>query len=66
MLILGFIFINGLLNAINPKLMWRTFEGWKAMNEPSTTYFIVRRIGGIVAMIFVLAAILIPFIMSRI
>ena len=26
MIILGFIFLHGLLNAINPRIMWKVFE----------------------------------------
>jgi hypothetical protein len=65
MIILGFIFFNGLLNAVNPKLMWKIFDSWKATKEPANAFFISRRIAGIVAMIAVLAIFLFPYIMSR-
>lgn len=56
------IFIVGLINAINPWWAWRTFESWKAKKEPTQTYFVVRRIGGIVAMLIIAALVLIRFI----
>jgi hypothetical protein len=65
MIILGFIFFNGLLNAANPKLMWKIFDSWKATKEPTNTFFISRRVTGIVTMILVVAIFLFPYIMSR-
>lgn len=64
-IILGFIFINGLLNAINPKMMWKTFESWKATKEPTNTFFMVRRITGIIAMLIVIGIFLFPYLMSK-
>lgn len=65
MIILGVIFLQGLLNAINPKLMWRIFEGWKATKEPTCTFFIVRRVIGITAVIAVVAVYVFPYLMSK-
>ncbi len=65
LIIIGFIFIIGLLNAINPKLLWKTFESWKATKEPTDAYFISRRIVGIIIMIIVFAMFLFPYIMSK-
>lgn len=59
-IILGFIFLYGLLNAIIPKIMWRTFESWKATKEPTTAYFISRRISGIIAILIVVGIFLFP------
>ena len=63
--LLGVIFFNGLLNLINPKMMWKTFEGWKATGEPSNTFFIMRRIGGAAAVLAVVCLLLLPWILSR-
>ncbi|AEY65586.1 DUF6199 family natural product biosynthesis protein [Clostridium sp. BNL1100] len=38
-IIIGLIFTIGLLNVICPKLLWKTFESWKATKEPSNAYF---------------------------
>lgn len=64
MILFGLIFITGLLNAIYPKKMWEIFDGWKATREPTKTFFVLRRIAGIVAMLIVLAVFLFPYIMS--
>jgi len=65
MIILGFIFLQGLLNAINPKLTWKIFESWKATKEPTNTFFVSRRILGIVAMVIVVGIFLFPYLMSK-
>jgi hypothetical protein len=65
MILLGFIFIYGLLNAINPRILWKTFESWKATKEPSNTFFLLRRISGVVSMIVVIVVILFPYILSK-
>ena len=64
-IILGIILIAGLLNAIAPKLMWKTFESWKAKSEPPNIFFISRRIVGIVVVIIVFAIFLLPYLMNR-
>ena len=63
--IVGLIFISGLLNAINPRLTWRLFESWKATKEPLKAFFLTRRIAGIFAMIVSLGIMLIPYLASR-
>ncbi|MDV3425762.1 MAG: hypothetical protein LIR50_00560 [Bacillota bacterium] len=65
MIILGIIFLHGLLNAINPKFMWRIFESWKATKEPTNIFFISRRIIGIAEMVIVAAIFLFPCLMSK-
>lgn len=65
-LIYVLVFIQGLLNAINPRFLWNIFESWKALKEPSKGYFLTRRIVGIVSMLIVIALILFPYIMSKI
>lgn len=64
-IILGLIFLRGLINAINPKLMWRIFESWKATKEPTNAFFISRRIAGIVSMVIVIGLFLFPYFMSK-
>jgi hypothetical protein len=65
MIILGIIFLNGFLNVIIPKVMWKTFESWKAAKEPTNAFFMVRRIIGIVQMIIVIGMFLFPYYMSK-
>lgn len=65
MIILGIIFLQGLLNAISPKLLWNIFESWKASKEPTSAYFLLRRIFGIISMLIVVAICLFPYIMSK-
>jgi hypothetical protein len=65
MLLYLFIFIVGLLNAINPRWMWETFESWKATKEPTKVFFRVRRISGVVTMIIISCVALFPYMMSR-
>lgn len=35
-------------NAINPRFMWKVTESWKATKEPQDSYFMIRRIAGVV------------------
>jgi hypothetical protein len=65
LLIYAFIFIIGLLNIICPKIMWRIFQSWKASKEPSKTFFLLNRIGGIIAVAVVIALVLFPYLMSN-
>jgi hypothetical protein len=65
-LFFGVIFVIGLTNTINPKIMWKTFESWKATKEPSPSYFLMRRIAGIIAMLIAISIFLFPFIISLI
>lgn len=62
--IIGLIFTIALLNVICPKLMWKTFESWKATKEPSNAYFISRRIIGVIMITVLLAISLLPYIMG--
>lgn len=62
--IIGLIFTIALLNVICPKLMWKTFESWKATKEPSNAYFISRRIIGSIIITVLLAISLLPYIMG--
>lgn len=65
MIILGIIFLHGLLNLINSKFMWRIFESWKATKEPTNVFFISRRIIGVVEMVIVAAIFLFSYLMSK-
>lgn len=62
--IIGLFFTIALLNVICPKLMWKTFESWKATKEPSNAYFISRRIIGVIMITVLLAISLLPYIMG--
>lgn len=61
MLLYGTIFISGLLNAINPRLIWEKFESHNATKEPTRLYFLGRRVSGIVAMLIITALVLVPY-----
>ncbi len=65
LIIIGLIFTIALLNIICPKLVWKTFESWKATKEPSNAYFISRRIAGIVIIVILVAMCLFPYLMSK-
>ena len=58
------IFLIGLGNAIAPKWFWLKFESWKAKEEPSAAYFLIRRISGIIIMIVIAAIALFPTLAS--
>ncbi len=58
------VFLIGLINAINPRLMWTYFEKWKAKEEPSKAYFMVQRLMGIVAMVIIAWFVLYPRLMG--
>ncbi len=48
-----FIFVSFLLNVINPKLFWKYTESWKAKEEPSNIYFVLRRCFAIIGLILI-------------
>ena len=58
------IFAIGLVNAIAPKWFWKTFESWKATKEPPKTYFITKRISGIIIMIVIAVIALAPTLIA--
>lgn len=64
-IILGIIFVHGLINAISPKFLWKIFESWKATKEPTNSYFLSRRISGSIEILVVVAIFLFPYIMSK-
>ncbi len=44
-----------LANAIAPRWIWRVTESWRAVREPSRTYFIIRRIVGVIMLLVAMA-----------
>ena len=56
------VFLICLIHAVAPRWYWKTFESWKAKEEPSKAYFVSIRIAGIAGMIIVAAAALAPTI----
>ncbi len=54
------VFAIGLVYAIAPRWMWKTFESWRAVREPSDAYFTARRIIGVIIMIVIVIAALTP------
>lgn len=54
-LILGLWTALALANAIAPRWIWRVTESWRAVREPSRTYFIVRRIVGVMMLLVAVA-----------
>ncbi|WP_312651402.1 DUF6199 family natural product biosynthesis protein [Proteiniclasticum sp.] len=61
----GFSFLLGLINFINPRFLWRTFQKWKATEVPSKSYFMFQRFAGLIAMLIIGYFFLIPYIGSR-
>lgn len=53
-----FILLISIVSVINPYLIWRITESWKASTTPSDAYFIYLRIGGFIGIIFSLFFIL--------
>ena len=58
------IFAIGLVEAIAPKWVWKTFESWKATKEPTKAYFITKRISGIIIMIVIAVIALAPTLIA--
>ena len=59
------VFLCALANAAAPRWCWKTFESWKATKEPSKVYFLTKRIAGILIMVVIAAAALLPTIMAH-
>lgn len=45
------IAVYGLLDLINPRLKWEKLEAWKAPEEPEPSFFLMRRLRGIVMIV---------------
>ena len=58
------LFIACLLEALFPRWCWKTFESWKATQEPSNAYFLRRRIAGIIGMVVIAAISLAPTLIA--
>lgn len=56
------VFVLCLVQAVAPRWCWKTFESWKAKSEPTNTYFLIRRIAGIVGALIVCALVSLPII----
>ena len=52
-----------LINAINPRYMWKKLESWRATSEPSDTYFLLQRITSIIGVTILLVILLGPSLM---
>lgn len=61
----GLIFLVGLLTFLNPRFMWKTFQSWKATEEPSKTYFMFQRLAGLFTMLVIGFIFLLPYLGSR-
>ncbi len=46
-----------LANVIAPRWIWRVTESWRATREPSSTYFVIRRVVGVLMLVAALAVI---------
>lgn len=46
------IFLMAVITVINPYMIWRITESWKANTTPSKAYFTFMRIGGVIGIIF--------------
>ncbi len=60
------ILIFTFLGAAYPRKMWKIFQGWKAVSEPSDAYFLFQRIVSAVAFVIVLYVFAIPWFMRDI
>lgn len=58
------IFAGGLVSAVAPKWVWKTFESWKATKEPTKTYFAIKRISGIIIMIVIAVIAIAPTLIA--
>lgn len=47
-----FILVMSIITVLNPYLIWRITESWKANTTPSKAYFTYQRIGGVIGIIF--------------
>lgn len=63
--IFGLFFVIGLINFINPRLMWKINDSWRATKEPPKSYFAIRRIGGLIAMMIPIFWILFVYYMAH-
>lgn len=57
-------FVACLIEALFPKWCWKTFESWKAKEEPSKAYFTRNRISGIIGMLIIAAIALAPTLIA--
>jgi ABC-type phosphate transport system permease subunit len=64
-IIFGIFFITGLINFINPRLMWNMTESWKATKEPPKSFFIFRRIIGLIVMLIPIVFFCVMFYLSH-
>ena len=60
----SFIFAACLLQALFPKWCWKTFESWKATEEPSKAYFLMKRVTAIIGMVIIIAIALAPTLIA--
>ncbi|MBW5445501.1 hypothetical protein GE107_05420 [Cohnella sp. CFH 77786] len=51
-----------LFATIKPKTFWRITQGWKAIREPSTAYFVFSRIGTAICAIIGLLLLIQPYL----
>ena len=58
------LFVGCAVNAFAPKWCWKTFESWKAKEEPTAAYFLVKRISGIIGMIVIAVIALMPTVIA--
>jgi len=51
------------LGVVIPKKMWKVSQGWKAVSEPSDTYFLIQRIFSGIVFVIALYMFAIPWFM---
>ncbi|MHB1630373.1 MAG: DUF6199 family natural product biosynthesis protein [Bacilli bacterium] len=63
--ILFFILWFGIaiLNLINPRIIWRITQSWKAYREPPQAYFTIRRIWAMIMLLIGVAILTLPHLM---
>lgn len=64
--ILFFILWFGIaiLNLINPRIMWRIMQSWKAYREPPQAYFTIRRIWALIMLLIGAGILILPHLMQ--
>lgn len=44
-----------LANVIGPRWIWRITESWRGVQEPSSAYFVIRRVVGVAMLLAAIA-----------
>ena len=56
------LLIYGVSNALNAYKIWEIFQSWKSQTTPAKPYFVVKRIEGIIIVLFAIFMLIRPLI----